>query len=822
MSTRAGSNWGLAKLRRENRRLRGRLSQLSNLSRRITSSLDLGTVLQDIVDAASDLTGARYGAVAVFDDAGQVRTFVTHGITESQREQLGNLPKGLGLLGLLQKQQMPLRLSDLSQHPQSIGFPPNHPPMKSFLGAPIRLDGESLGNLYLTEKVDDVQFTAEDEDVLVLFASHAALAIHNAQQYEALENERRRLESLVRLSPVAVLMIEAGSERVLVANREAERILGFSFGPGSALRDAGASDQDGAGGPVAVSQAIDEAHPIFRALVDGEVVRAEEVAHNLADGLNVLTLVSATPIYGEGGEISAAVSIIQDISPLEELERLKSEFLGIVSHELRTPLTAIKGSAATVLGSPHPLDEKEIHEFFEIIDEQADRMRDLINNLLDMTRIEAGTLSVNPESCDLGEALEAAKLAFARSGGYQEIVIDLPDGPTDRPPMVRADRRRLDQVLSNLLGNAGKFAPEDSLIAIEVETGPENATIHVRDQGRGLGPASLSNVFQKFFQARGESGAGAQGTGLRGNGIRGNGIRGTGLGLAICKGIVEAHGGRIWASSPGEGQGATFSFTLLLDHETGLALPAPVSRQSHHMGRVAQGGTKTRVLAVDDEPQVLRHLQNILGQAGYHPIVTDNPDEVIRLAELEEPQVVLLDLLFPGASGFDVLERIREISGVPVIFLTARDNEEDAVRALRLGADDYITKPFSASELLARVEASLRRRVLPDQLEVRPPLAFEDMVIDYAARHVSVSGDEVPLTPTEYKLLYELAVNAGRVLTNDQILQRVWGPDYSGESQLVRAIVRNLRRKLGDDARNPRFIFTVPQVGYRMAGPFTP
>ena len=798
MSADVGLYSELGRLRRENQQLRKRLSQLSDLSRRVTSSLELATVLQYIVDAAANLAGARYGAVAVFDDSGQVRTFVTRGITEGQREQLGNLPKGLGLLGVLHQEQRPLRLPDLSKHPQSIGFPPNHPPMKSFLGAPIRLDGGFLGSLYLTEKLGDVEFTAEDEDILVLFASHAALAIHNAQQYEALENERRRLESLVQLSPVAILMIEAGSERVLIANREAERILGISYGPGDALRNRERLGNDGAGEPV-----LDEENPILRALSNGEVIRAEEVFHRLADGSSVPTLVSAIPVYGEGGEILAAVSMIQDISPLEELERLKSEFLGIVSHELRTPLTAIKGSAATVLGSPHPLDEKELHEFFEIIDEQADRMRDLINNLLDMTRIEAGSLSVTLEACDLSETLEAAKLAFDRSGGYQEIVIDISDGPT----MVRADRRRIDQVLSNLLSNAGKFAPEDSRITIEVEVNAENAVVHVRDQGRGLGPASLPHVFRKFFQDRGATGSGH---------------RGNGLGLAICKGIVEAHGGRIWAASPGEGQGTTFSFTLPLEHESGATLPAQVSRQSHHMGRVAQGGTKTRVLAVDDETQVLRHLQNILRQAGYNPIITDNPAEVISLLEREEPQVVLLDLMFPGVSGFDVLEQIREVSGVPVLFLTARDNEEDAVRALRLGADDYITKPFSPSELLARVEASLRRRVLPDQLEVRPPLIVDDMTINFAARHVSVSGEEVPLTPTEYKLLYELAVIAGRALTNDQILQRVWGPEYSGESQLVRAIVRNLRRKLGDDARNPRFIFTVPQVGYRMAGPSTP
>ena len=175
--------------------------------------------------------------------------------------------------------------------------------------------------------------------------------------------------------------------------------------------------------------------------------------------------------------------------------------------------------------------------------------------------------------------------------------------------------------------------------------------------------------------------------------------------------------------------------------------------------------------------------------------------------------------MLPGVSGFKLLERIREVSGVPVIFLSARDDEEDMVRALKMGADDYITKPFSPSELLARIEACIRRRVMPDKVEVRPSLTLDEMTIDYGARRVSLSGEEVPLTATEYKLLYELSVNAGRVLTHDQILRRVWGPDYSGESQLVRAIIRNLRRKLGDDARCHRFIFTMPQVGYHMAKP---
>ena len=237
------------------------------------------------------------------------------------------------------------------------------------------------------------------------------------------------------------------------------------------------------------------------------------------------------------------------------------------------------------------------------------------------------------------------------------------------------------------------------------------------------------------------------------------------------------------------------------------------------MGRVRRRGERTRVLAVDDEPQVLRYLQRSLDEAGYQPIVTGDPSQVAELTELEEPDVVLLDLRLPGTRGFDVLRRIREFSGVPVIFLTASDREEDAVRALRMGADDYVTKPFSPSELLARIEAALRRRLLPDLIEVRPPFVLGDLTINFAERRVAVGGQAVSLSATEYKILYELATHADRVLTYDQILQRVWGEEYSGETQLVRSFIRNLRRKLGDDAQQPRFIVTERQVGYRMLKP---
>ncbi len=805
----------LQELRDENRRLKERFALLLDLGRRITSSLDTPTVLQEVVDAACKLTGARYGALAIFNEASRVQEFVTHGISQEAQKRIGKLPEGLGILGLLHETQKPLRLTDLAKHPSSVGFPPHHPPMKTFLGAPISYEDESLGNLYLTEKVKRGEFTPEDEQVLILFAAQAAMAIKNTRSHEmvkeaqeqiedlALERgrlldladqEQKRLQALIHSSPVGVFVAEAGSRQVLLVNQEARRILGQSQLPSENLEwyeqeviyrrtDGGAYDPKDL--------------PLQRALSRGETVRAEEIRFEFPDGHSILTLVNATPIYAVNGTISAAITTIQDITPLEELEKLRSEFLGIVSHELKTPLTAIKGSAATVLTSSRPFDSEETHELFEIIDEQSDRLRDLVDNLLDMTRIESGSLPVKLESIDLTKILEDAKKTFVRGGGAHEILLHVPDNL----PSAQADRLRVSQVLGNLLSNAAKFSPETEPITVFLEHSDLHITVHVKDRGRGIPQDMLPHLFKKFSRIHEESRPK---------------LAGTGLGLAISKGIVEAHGGRIWVNSPGNGKGAVFSFTLPTATFTESTHQTVTSRKASHMGKVSRAGEKASVLVVDDEPQVLRLLRRSLEKAGYRPIPTSDPTEVASLIETEEPDLALLDLMLPGTTGFDLLQRIREFSGVPVIFLTANRETENAIRALEMGADDYITKPFSPPELLARIEAALRRRVMPDVTEVRPPFVLDKLAINFAERRVTMGGTPVSLSATEYKLLYELATNAGRVLTHDQILQKVWGSEYSGETELVRSFVRNLRRKLGDDARNPKYIFTEPQVGYRM------
>ena len=188
----------LSNLRSENERLRKRLVMLSRLGQRIVSSLDVETVFQDVVDSACELTDARFGALGLFDAEGRIEKFFTHGVTEEERERIGKPPEGLGVLGWLRDLEEPLRLGDLTKHPRSVGFPANHPPMKTFLGAPIRHGNETLGNIYLTEKAGSEDFTPEDENLLVLFVAQASMAIRNAQLYRQVQDlvvleERERI-----------------------------------------------------------------------------------------------------------------------------------------------------------------------------------------------------------------------------------------------------------------------------------------------------------------------------------------------------------------------------------------------------------------------------------------------------------------------------------------------------------------------------------------------------------------------------------------------------------------------------------------------------
>ena len=778
--------------RREMEALRERLTRLSEASLRVNESLDPDTVLQEVMDSARSLTGSRFGGITTFDESGRLLEFITSGLPPEEQQRMLDLPEGPALFEYFSSIQGSLRFGDVASQMRSLGFPDL--PIKTLLGAPMRHRGEHVGNLYVAEKEGGREFSREDEETLVMFASQATMVVVNARRHRDEQRARADLEALINTSPVGVLVFDATTGALASLNREARRLFNDLHTPGRPLEQLlGVLTFRRADG----REISLEEFPLAQALSTGETVRAEEIVIQIPDGRSVTTIINATPIHSEEGHVDSVVVTLQDMTPMEDLERLRAEFLGMVSHELQTPLASIRGSATTLLDDEPDLDPAEMRQFHRIIEREASRMRGLISNLLDVARIETGTLPVAPGPAEVAVLVDEARNAFLSAGGGNQLLIDLPQDL----PWVMADRRRIVQVLGNLLSNAAA-----ALAGVVLHPGGRRTGGHSRrglrgDEGRGVSAERLPHLFRKFSRTGDED--------------LGRGLGGSGLGLAICKGIVEAHGGRIWAESDGEGLGARFTFTIPVVVEAGIDAAAGPARLSVPSRRAERG--QKRILVVDDDPQALRHVRDALSKLGYAPIVTADPEAVGRLMEAEKPHLVLLDLMLPGTDGIELMKGIFDIADVPVIFLSVYGQDDVIARAFDTGAADYVVKPFSPTELAARIRAALRRRGAAARPEPTEPYVLGDLTIDYAERRVTVGGQPIQLTAIEHQLLVELSVHAGLVLTHDHLLQRVWGLGSSGDSRPVRTAVKNLRRKLGDDAGSPKYIFTEPRVGYRMA-----
>lgn len=784
----------------ENAALRERLSKLAETGIRINESLEFDAVLQGVLDSARALTDARYGAIALQTDEDSEWVYFSSGMTSEEAGRLWEIPNGERIFEHLSAFQDPIRFKDLRPYFESSGFDHlNFPAPEglpfSFLAAPIRHKDQRVGSIFLGVKESAAEFTLDDEETLEMLAYQAALVIDNAHTYRSERRARDGLETLIDTSPVGVIVFDGRKGVPISFNREAVRIVESLLSSGQAPEDLMHTltivRSDGREIPI---NEVD----IAELFSSGETVRVEEIVLKIPDGRSISTLVNATPIRAAAGTVESYVVTIQDLTPIQNLERLRAEFLGIVSHELRAPLTAVKGSATTLIQAIEDLEPAEMLQFFKIIDEQTDRMRDLIGELLQVAQIEAGTLSIRPEPLELADLIDEAKQRFLSGGGRNQVLIDL----NEQLPRVMADRRRIVQVLNNLFSNAEKFSPQSSPIYVAATRKELYVEISIADRGEGFSADALPSFFGKFARRAGREGGGE--------------VEDSGLGLSICKGIVEVHGGRIWANSEGSGMGSTFSFTLpAFQAETtnGSGVPdVPASDAD----RSLQKRDLPRVLVVDDDPLVLRQVRNALDKAGYATVVTGDPEEVTELILENEPSLILLDLLLPGIDGIELMERISKTVDVPVIFLSAYRQDEVVTKAFELGAADYIVKPFSESELLARIGAALRKQAPLHLPEPPDPYFRKGLAINFVEREVTVFGSRVDLTATESKLLFELAANAGRVLTYDDLLRRVWGGKRKTSRGLVRTVIKRLRQKLDDDPREPRHIFTASGIGYRM------
>ena len=368
----------------------------------------------------------------------------------------------------------------------------------------------------------------------------------SAREYGRERRARDGLQALIDSAPVGVAVFDAGSGAPLLLNREALRIgrrLRLPDRPLTYLLQV-LNVRRGDGREVSLDGVA-----LAETLRGGETVRAEEVVLSVPDGRALTALVNATLVRSADGEVESVAVTFQDLTAQQESEQLRAEFLGLVSHELHTPLMSIRGSTSTLLRDEPGLEPAEIRGLLQIIEAQTERMRELIGQLLDMARVESGAFSVEPGPVDLITLVDEARNIFLQAGRAHQIRVDL---DLDLP-LVLADRRRIVQVLSNLLVNAASSSEESSTIQITAAPAADHVTVCVSDDGCGLSAQRLPDLFRQFSRADSEGG-------------------GAGLGLAICKSIIEAHGGRIWAESDGVGRGARLTFTLSLAERVAAAV----------------------------------------------------------------------------------------------------------------------------------------------------------------------------------------------------------------------------------------------------------
>ena len=715
-------------------------------------------------------------------------------------------PQALELLGNLNDTRGQVRLRDLASRSEAAGLPQGLSPVTTFLGTPICQRDQYVGDLHLMEKEGEPEFTREDEHVAAMFAAHAASTISNSQRYEEAYRAKVELETLMDISPVAVSVFDARMGQITFVNQETRRILG-ALGIADEELDTFYESLRFArtdGTEIGFTDL-----PGTRSLQTGETVRAEEVVILQPNGDTITTLVNCAPLFSEAGEIVSLMSVSQDLTPLEDLERQRGAFLGMVSEELRAPLLSIKGSVAALRNESEPVASTESAQLLRIIDQQADLMRGQVNSLIELTQIETGSLSLVVEPTDVTGFIEEACRDYLKDHAALAIQLNVPDGA----PVVMADRYRMSQVLHNFLRQAANHSNESTPVEVSASVADIHVVVSVSVDGLGATPEEPSSpfeatqspqIFEKLTHAHFAK-------------VAEMSTNGEGLAIAYCRGVVEAHGGRITTDINEQKGKIMLTFTLpTVEDEIKDRTPASSNVVDEPLPATAD---EIKILVSIEDPRLARSVRQDLFDAGYDTVAAAGMGEVEKLASLERPELIVLDIVGREEESFRILRGARQTLNLPAIVLCDRDDEEYVVRVFDMGADGYMVKPFSSSELIARINATLRRLNAGADVEGSRTYQMGDVRINFYERTVDVSGQPVPLTATEYKLLAELADSAGRVLTQSELLRSVWGAEYTGEPQLLRSYIKSLRQKLGDNARRPSYIFTAHGIGYRMARP---
>jgi len=544
-----------ARLFAASERRAAQVSALFEISRDISANLALKEILSTIVRKARELLGTDTSFLAMVTPDGQGFEMVaSDGLRTKAMREL-RLGREQGLAGLVVERGEPIIVDD---YPREVIF--KDPPLEavreegliSEIGVPLSDGANLLGVLYIGNRTR-VRFSPEDARLLMAFAKQASIAIQNARLYEEAvaqreraEAGRRHLQVVIDSMPEGVIIAEGADGRITTINRAGKRLLGVDAVEGlDPRREPSAL---GLFTPEGTLFAVEQL-PLQRSVRNGEVCLGVEIVIHRPDGTTLPVLVNSAPFRDLEGRVSGAVVVFQDISKAKEAEQLKDEFMSLVSHELRTPLTSIKGAARTLLRHYSTLDEATRMELLQDVDEEADRLYRLVENLLDFSRAEAGVLRLSTEPVHLGKLASNVVGEMRGRSDRHEFQLDFPPDL----PLAEADPLRVEQVLRNLLDNAVKYSPSGGSIEVKGTVSDGMLKVSVRDHGIGISSEDRARVFGRFQRAAD---------------ARVGRTQGVGLGLAICRRLVEAHGGRIWIEDPPEPcPGSVFAFSLPIVEE---------------------------------------------------------------------------------------------------------------------------------------------------------------------------------------------------------------------------------------------------------------
>jgi two-component system KDP operon response regulator KdpE len=716
-----------------------------------------------------------------------------------------------GLIEELINEMDERRLQPLMLHPRPGQKDPLGPLFRYLRGQQLILvpvtDSARLIGGVIASVVTSRQYTADDARTLIESLPHAAgQALERTTLMSAMIEKSGRLEAMLLSVSEGIFFVD-DTNRVAFANPQFSELTGIApsrvmgLEPGVLLEMLAQQANDGERVREQVQNAITSALSPHAEAGNYPIVefRLESPQRDLhLEFLNIGTL-----NLGESGW----ACIVLDKSRFQTTASPQSTLLDVMSEQVRLPYAQLRGLLNT-LGEQHSrFTHRERARFLRQIEESVENLGQLWDNFLEVYNLEMAGAKLNREQTDLYDLVQRVLDSRVLAEYRRQIQLEVPS----QLPVVEIDELRIEQVLLNMFHNAIKFSPKGAPIVIALGGQQQQVLLSVRDQGVGIPQDQLEKVFEPFYRATNNTSE-----------------EGAGLGLYLSRELIRKHGGEMWAdSAPGRGTTVTLSLPTL-GEEIVIAPTPTYTTVTQQMRRVEAAEVKEPVRApgaarvterqpqtimvVEGQSALVQTLMERLDSQGYEIIVFSSGEEALRDVNTVRLDLILVDVNLPDANGLDICERMCKRTEVPIILLADEASEAEKVRALNIGADDYISRPISNDELMARVNVIFKRRRIPDRQ--REPLDLGALYVDFARREVYLNNKPLELTRIEYDLLHTLSVNMGQVLTHKQLLEKVWGPEYQAETQYLWVNVSRLRKKLEPTPDSPRFIQTQPGVGY--------